>query len=150
MIRAAQLTFAVLVLSGCGTARFGGGSAGHVRAEEVAGFKTGPTVVVLAGGRADQEFPLHAAHQITNWPLQRGRLISITVHSAAMPEDIAYRIGLFNPDWVVELQEDSYHPRSGMNTQGGTVQHRGAAAEARAIVESVNTSHAFSDTQGAG
>ena len=138
-MRAGFLALAILLWSGCSTARKGA-LPGHVQQFETIGGEVGPTVVVIAGGSADQEFPIRAARQIANWPLRRGRLISITVDAPSMPDGMAARIRALKPDWEIELREDFYHPRPGLNTQGGTVFNSNAATEAWWMMTVVNAS----------
>ena len=107
----------------------------------VSGESDGPTVVVVAGGRPEQRFPLHALRQIRGWPLIRGRLITLSVESPRPSGGLEKWIASQRPDWVVELREDFYHPRPGLRTRGGRVipdKEAAASGVAGAVVKSVN------------
>ena len=85
--------------------------------------RPGPCVVVLAGGRADQRFPLHALSQVGGWSLSRGRLVTMGIDVPAIPAGFADQVAACQPDWILELREDFYYPRAGLATLGGSLIH---------------------------
>ena len=103
--------------------------------------RPGPCVVVLAGGRSDQRFPLHALSQIGGWPLAHGQLITMGVDLPSIPADLEAQMSAFQPDWILELREDFYYPRPGLETLGGSLIHsRQPAVQpiSQAILEAIN------------
>ncbi|MCH2398486.1 MAG: hypothetical protein MK364_05215, partial [Pirellulales bacterium] len=103
--------------------------------------RPGPCVVVLAGGRADQRFPLHALSQVGGWSLSRGRLVTMGIDVPAIPAGFADRVAACQPDWILELREDFYYPRAGLATLGGSLIHSGQPAVkpiAEAILAALN------------
>ena len=85
--------------------------------------RPGPCVVVLAGGRADQRFQLHALSQVGGWSLSRGRLVTMGIDVPAIPAGFADQVAACQPDWSLELREDFYYPRAGLATLGGSLIH---------------------------
>ena len=123
----------VALLSGCA----GLGGSAQTSSEifvHDSGPSRGPVVLVFAGGRPDQEAPRLALRQVAGWRPQRGRLVAASIHSEVLPAELQAFIARLDPDWVIELREDFYHSRPGMETLGGSVVHRGGA-EAQRIAE---------------
>lgn len=113
-----------------------------VRIYESVSDKAGPTVLVWAGGRPDQAFPLRAVRQLTAWPLRAGRLICVAVDTPEIPRGLWNRFAAAQPDWVVELREDFYYARPGLETRGGSVIHQQDEASVRLssqLVRAINS-----------
>lgn len=99
----------------------------------------GPTVLVFTGGRRDQEAPRLALHQVAGWEVARGRLLVVDFSADELPA--GFQESVVGVDWVIELREDFYHSRPGMETLGGSVVHRGGAQAqevARVVSEAVS------------
>ncbi|MEE3370740.1 MAG: BPL-N domain-containing protein [Planctomycetota bacterium] len=114
--------------------------------------RPGPCVVVLAGGRPDQRFPLHALSQIGGWSLSTGRMVTMGIALPAIPAGLAEQLAACQPDWILELREDFYFPRAGLATLGGSLIHSKQPAVqpvAAAILAAINAgqSHAQSHFQ---
>ncbi len=88
------------------------------------GKTSGPVVVVISGGRADQQFPLRAVRQLNAWPIAKGKLVSIAIDLPQIPKPMLNYIRAQKPDWILELRENFYHPRKGLKTRGGLVIHK--------------------------
>ncbi|MDE0892958.1 MAG: BPL-N domain-containing protein [Planctomycetota bacterium] len=91
---------------------------------------SGPTVLVFAGGRPGQEMPRLAVKQVAAWEPVVGRLVAVSFSGEELPESFARYITQLDPDWVLELRQDFYHARAGLETLGGTVIHQGGTAHA--------------------
>jgi hypothetical protein len=57
--------------------------------------------------------------------------VAASIHSEVLPAGFQAFVARLRPDWVVELREDFYHARPGMETLGGSVVHRGGADSQR-------------------
>lgn len=94
------------------------------------GPASGPTVLVFAGGRPGQEMPRLAVKQVAAWEPVVGRLVALSFSGEELPESFARYITQLDPDWVLELRQDFYHARAGLETLGGTILHQREAAHA--------------------
>ena len=90
---------------------------------EMRSGKSGPTVLVVAGGARLQRFPLHALGQLDAWPLKRGRLVTVAIDGSSLPERLEQFADALDPDWVIRLREDIYYPRTGWDLRGGCLVH---------------------------
>jgi len=64
-----------------------------------------------------------------------------SIQAEVLPDDFHGWVASVDPDWVIELREDFYHSRPGMETLGGSVVHRGGAQTqhiARVVSEAVS------------
>ena len=126
------------------------GDATAVRMATYDSGRPGPCVVVLAGGRADQRFPLHALSQIGGWSLSSGRLVTMGIALPAIPAGLADQVAACQPDWILELREDFYYPRPGLETLGGSLIHSSQPVVqpiAKAILEAINAAQAHSQSR---
>ena len=95
------------------------------------GEGTGPTVLVFAGGRRDQAMPRLAARQVAGWRPIKGRLVVASISAEEVPSGFESFVEELDPDWVLELREDFYYARPGMETLGGSVLHGGGDGDAQ-------------------
>lgn len=120
-----------------------------VRVKTFDSGKPGPSVLVVAGGRRDQRFPLHALNQLGGWSLSAGKLVTVGIDAPSIPAALAARAAACDPDWIIELREDFYYPREGLATLGGSLIHAdnaGLAEMSRALRDAINAE--LADPQG--
>ena len=102
---------------------------------------SGPTVLVFAGGRPGQEMPRLAVKQVAAWEPVVGRLVVVSFSGEELPESFGPYVAHLDPDWVLELRQDFYHARAGLETLGGTILHQRETAHAelaRRMSDAVN------------
>ena len=137
MTRISALTLAML-LAGCAGLDPDSGSMEGVWIHD-SGASEGPTVLVFAGGRKDQEMPRLAARQVAGWEPIAGRLVAVSIGAEVLPRGFHDFVAELAPDWALELREDFYHRRPGMETLGGSVVHEGGAETGR-LAEAMSAS----------
>jgi len=137
MPRISALTLAML-LAGCVGLEPDAGSMEGVWIHD-SGASEGPTVLVFAGGRKDQEMPRLAARQVAGWEPIAGRLVAVSIGAEVLPRGFHDFVAELAPDWTLELREDFYHRRPGMETLGGSVVHEGGAETGR-LAEAMSAS----------
>jgi len=70
--------------------------------------RDGPTVAVVSGMRGKAPAANHAALQLLEWRITRGRLIVLTDGDGADTEELAALLAREQPDWLVELHDTRY------------------------------------------
>ena len=119
-----SLLSAALLFSACGALSPGLMPLNGVSVSD-SGVSSGPTVLVFAGGRAGQDFPRLALEQASAWALLRGRLVIVSLSADELPSGFTGYVEQLGPDYALELRQDFYHARAGLETLGGTVLYRG-------------------------
>ena len=107
MTRISSLTLAMHI-AGCAGLEPDSGSMEGVWIPD-SGASEGPTVLVFAGGRKDQEMPRLAVRQVAGWEPIAGRLVAVSIGAEVLPRGFHALVAELAPAWTLDEGRTDSH-----------------------------------------